>query len=84
MVLQNKQSVCKLDKTQFSAFHLKNINVKRSLKVEWNRVELGNTTYPKNLGDAHNLTLNYKEHIHNTKIKLATRNNLLKKLANSK
>ena len=30
------------------------------------------------------VTFSYKTHIHNTKMKLATRNNLLKKLANSK
>ena len=29
-------------------------------------------------------TLSYKEHIHNTKMKVATRNNLLGKLSNSK
>ena len=29
-------------------------------------------------------TLSYKQHIHNTKMKVATRNNLLRKLANSK
>ena len=29
-------------------------------------------------------TLSYKTHIHNTKMKVATRNNLLKKLANSR
>ena len=43
-----------------------------------------NTAYPKYLGVTLDRTLNYKQHILNTKMKVATRNNLLKKLANSK
>ena len=40
-------------------------------------------TTPKYLGVTLDRTLSYKTHIHNTKMKVATRNNLLKKLANS-
>ena len=51
------------DKTEVSAFLLKNKDTYISFEVEWNRVEIDNTTYHR-----------YKEHIHNTNIKLATRN----------
>ena len=39
------------DKTQVTAFHLRNREAKISLKVSWNRVDLENTTHPKYLGD---------------------------------
>ena len=72
------------DKTQVTAFHLRNKEANRSLKVEWNMTELENTPHPKYLGVTLDRTLGYKEHIHNTKMKVATRNNLLIKLTNSK
>ena len=72
------------DKTQVTAFHLRNREVKRSLNNAWNGVDLENTAYPKYLDVTLDRTLNYKQHILNTKMKVATRNNLLKKLANSK
>ena len=72
------------DKTQVTAFHVRNREVKRSLNIAWNGVDLENTAYPKYLGVTLDRTLNYKQHILNTKMKVATRNNLLKKLANSK
>ena len=56
----------------------------RSLKVSWNGVDLENTTHSKYLGVTLDRTLGYKHHIQNTKMKVASRNNLLKKLANSK
>ena len=70
------------DKTQVTAFHLWNREAKRSLQVSWNGVDLENTDTPKNLGITLDRTLSYK--IHNTKMKVATRNNLLMKLANSR
>ena len=72
------------DKTQVAAFHLRNKEANRPLKVECNRTELENTTHPKYLGVTLDRTLSYKEHIHNTKMKVATCNNLLRKLSNSK
>ena len=57
---------------------------KRSLKVVWNKTELENTPLPKNVCVTRDRTLCYKQHIHNTKMKVATRNNLLRKLSNSK
>ena len=35
------------DKTQVTAFHLRNREVKRSLKVSWNGVDLENTAHLK-------------------------------------
>ena len=72
------------DKTQVKAFHLRNREAKMSLQVSWHGVDLGNTDTPKYLGVTPDRTLSYKTHIHNTKMKVATRNNLLKKLANSR
>ena len=72
------------DKTQVTSFHLKNQEAKRTLEVKWNNTDLENTPHPKYLGVTLDRTLSYKKHIHNTKMKVATRNNLLKKLSNSK
>ena len=47
-------------------------------------MDLENTDTPNYLGVTLDRTLSYKTHIHNTKMKVATRNNLLKKLANSR
>ena len=52
--------------------------------VKWNRTVLENIPHPKYLGVMLDLTLSYKQHIHNTKMNVATRNNLLRKLSTSK
>ena len=72
------------NKTKVTAFHLRNKEANRSLKVEWKRTELENTPHPKYLGVTLDRRLSYKEHMHNTKMKVNTRNNLLRKLSNSK
>ena len=72
------------DKTQVTSFQLQNREAKRSLKVSWNGVDLENTTHSKYVGVTIDRTLSYKQHIQNTKMKVATRNNPLKKLANYK
>ena len=72
------KSACEPCKTQVTAFHLRNREVKRSLNIAWNGIDLENTAYPKYLGVTLDRTLNYKQHILNTKMKVATRNNLLK------
>ena len=72
------------DKTQVTAFHLRNREAKGSLQVSWNGVDLENTDTPKYLAVTLDRTLSYKKHIHNTKMKVATRNNLPNKLANSR
>ena len=64
------------DKTQVTSFHLKNRETKRMLKVKWNNTDLENIPHPKYLGVTLDRTLSYKQHIHNTQMKVATRNNL--------
>ena len=71
-------------KTQVTASHLRNKEANRSLKVVWNQTELENTAYPKYFGVTLDRSLFYKQHIQNTKMKVATRNNLLTKFATSK
>ena len=66
------------DKTQVTAFHLRNKEGKRSLKAAWNKPELENTPHQKYLGVTLDRTLGYKQHIHNTKMKVATPNNQFK------
>ena len=73
-----------LDKTQVTAFHLKNREAKRTLEVKWNNTDKKNTPHLMYLGVTLDRTLSHKKHIHNTKMKVATRNNLMKKLSNSK
>ena len=73
-----------LKNTQVTAFHLRNKEAKRSLKVVWIKTELENNTHLKYLGVILYRSLSYKEHIQNTKMKVATRDNLLTKLATSK
>ena len=72
------------DKTQVTAFHLRNREANRSLKVSWNGVDIVNTVHPKYLDVTLDRILSYKEHIQNTTMKVATRNNLLTKLSNSR
>ena len=52
------------DKTQVTAFHLRNKEAKRTLKVKWNRTDLENTPHPKYLG----VTLNRSSATNNTSI----------------
>ena len=70
------------DKTQVSSFRLNNRWAKRTLEVKWNNTDLKNTPHPRYLGVTLDRTLSYKKHIHNTQV--ATRDNHLKKLSNSK
>ena len=72
------------DKTQVTAFRLRNKEAKRMLKVKWNRTDLENTPHPIYLGVTLDRTLSYKQRIHNTKMKVVTSNNLLRKLSSSK
>ena len=66
------------DKTQVTSFHLKNQEAKMTLGVKWINTDLENTPHPKFLCVTLDRTLSYKKHIHNTKMKVATRNNLPK------
>ena len=68
------------DITQVTAFHLRNKEAKQSGSiVTWRTLlTLNNYVSPWDR------TLSYKEHTQNTKIKMVTRNNLLRKLTNCK
>ena len=71
-------------KTQVCAFHLRNREAKRELNVVWNGIRLSNTTTPVYLGIHLERTLCYKTHIEKTKMKVNARNNIIRKLINSK
>ena len=71
-------------KTQVCAFQPMNREAKRELNVVWNGTRLSNTTTPVYLGVHLDRTLCYKTHIEKTKMKVNTRNNIIRKLANSK
>ena len=67
-------------KTHVCAFQ----EAKRELNVAWNGIRLSNTTTPLYLGTHLDRTLCYKTHIEKTKMKVNARNNIIRKLANSK
>ena len=71
-------------KTQVCAFHLRNREAKRELNVVWNGIRLSNTTTPVYLGIHLDRTLCYKTLIEKTKMKVNARNNIIRKLINSK
>ncbi|KAK3863667.1 hypothetical protein Pcinc_030586 [Petrolisthes cinctipes] len=70
-------------KTQVCAFHLNNHQANRKLNIICDNNRLDNDQYPVYLGVTLDQTLSFAEHVRKTKMKVATRNNLLGKLANS-
>uniref|UniRef100_A0A803SZ68 Reverse transcriptase domain-containing protein n=1 Tax=Anolis carolinensis TaxID=28377 RepID=A0A803SZ68_ANOCA len=70
-------------KTQVCAFHLRNREANRKLKVTWEGQELEHCFHPKYLGVTLDRTLTYRKHCMNTKHKVAARNNILRKLTGS-
>ena len=79
-----KQLRANPSKTQVCAFQLRNREAERELNVVWNGTRLSNTTTPVYLGIHFDRTLCYNTHIEKTKMKVNTRNNIIRKLANSK
>ena len=71
-------------KTQVCPFHLRNREAKRELNVVWNGIRLSSTTTPVYRGIHLDRTLCYKTHTEKTKMKVNSRNNIIRKLANSK
>ena len=69
------------DNPQVTAFHPRN---KENVTGEMEQDISGEHPHSKYLGVKLDRTLGYKQHIHNTKIRVATRNNLLRKLTSSK
>ena len=66
------------------AFHLTNIEANRPLKVTWSGTSLEYHPNPLYLGVKLDRTLSYRSHILSTKAKVNARNNILRKLTNSK
>ncbi|KAK3893287.1 hypothetical protein Pcinc_002843 [Petrolisthes cinctipes] len=71
------------EKTQVCAFHLNNHQANRKQNIIWDNNRLDNDQYPVYLRVTLDRTLSFAEHVRKTKLKVATRNNLLGKLANS-
>ena len=71
-------------KTQVCAFHLRNREANRPLRVTWSGTPLEYHPNPLYLGVKLDRTFSYKSHILSTKVKVNTRNNILRKLTNSK
>ena len=72
------------DKTQTCVFHLRNRKANRQLNISWCGKKLEHTPSPIYLGVTLDRTLSYSTHITKVKAKTAARNNVLRKLANSK
>ena len=72
------------DKTQTCAFHLRNREAKTELKVSWDGKKLEHTPTPVYLGVILDRTLSYSSHVAKVKTKTEARNNVLKKLFNTK
>ena len=70
-------------KTQVCAFHLNNHQANTKLNITWNGETLQNDCFPVYLGVTLDRTLSFAEHVRKVKAKVAARNNLLGKLANS-
>jgi hypothetical protein len=71
-------------KTQVCAFHLRNREAKRQLKVTWSGTTLEHCETPVYLGVTLDRTLSYKTHIEKTRSKVCSRNNILNKLTGSR
>jgi len=72
------------DKTQTCAFHLRNREAKRELSIEWCGKKLKHMPTPVYLGVILDRTLSYSSHVQKVKAKTAGRNNVLKKLSNTR
>ena len=70
--------------TQICCFHVKIRDAKRKLNVIWNGLELVHYPNPIYLGVTLDHTLSFKQHDLNTKAKVNTINNLLRKLTSSR
>jgi len=70
-------------KTQVSAFHHNNKQAKKELKIQWWGIYLEHTQTPKYLGVLLDKTLTFKSNCEKIKMKVATRNNLIRKLTST-
>lgn len=67
--------------TLVCCFHLRNRGANKCLNIEWLKKILQSTDHPVYLGDTLDRTLTLSKHCFKTKMKVQTRNNLLRKLA---
>ena len=72
------------DKTQTCVFNLKNREAGSKLNITWYNKHPEHIPNPVYLGVTLDITLSYKEHIHTMKCKRSARNNILRKLSNTK
>ena len=72
------------DRTQTCAFYLKNREASRKLNITWYNKHLEQIPNPVYLGVTLDRTLGYKEHIYKLKCKTSARNNIRRKLSNTK
>ncbi|GFR65806.1 LOW QUALITY PROTEIN: retrovirus-related Pol polyprotein from type-1 retrotransposable element R1 4 [Elysia marginata] len=70
-------------KTQVCAFHLNNHQANTKLEITWNDQPVKYDEHPVYLGVTLDRTLSFSQHAMNVKSKVAARNSLLRKLANS-
>jgi len=70
-------------KTSVSAFHLNNRAAGKKLSINWEGTQLEHSFRPVYLGVTLDRAPTFKEHIKKTIHKVSTRNNLLRRLANS-
>ena len=71
-------------KTQTIAFHLRHREANRKLRITWNGTEIEHHPNPVYLGVALDRTLTYRAHVEKTRGKVGARNNILRRLANTK
>ncbi|KAI5734992.1 hypothetical protein M8J77_012906 [Diaphorina citri] len=71
-------------KTEVCAFHLCNNQAKRKLNITWLNQQLAHNFQPRYLGVKLDRSLTFKEHCQNTKHKVISRNNLIRKLTNTR
>ena len=71
-------------KTQTCTFHLKNREASMNLNITWYNKHLEHIPNPVHLRVTVNITLSYIEHIHKLKGKTSARNNIHRKLSNTK
>ncbi|KAL1448195.1 hypothetical protein WDU94_012261, partial [Cyamophila willieti] len=77
---ENNQLKPNPSKTEVCAFHLKNAEAQRKLKISWKGQELHHNFNPKYLGVTLDRALTYKTHCINTKKKVCSRNAIIRKL----
>lgn len=70
-------------KTLVCAFHLRNKQASRRLQITWRGMSLQHCPNPKYLGVTLDRALTYKQHCTNTKLKVSSRNNILRKITST-